>query len=257
MRLVLIAVVLILGCGAAGAAAAAADFRPELAELRIEPRAVRPGDAFTLSLTFVNRGSAVAADRYRVFLHFERPRKDCRDIVFQADYEPSLPTIGWEPGKPVVEGPRTVTVPGSAAEGEYWVHIGIFDQKTGKRYADTYAGAITVDARAAPPQRALQPLPDAERARRAEAFEQRLRDAAAERRDVTGCLPAACEGAWVKPQTNASGPRTPRAEPSGWRDVFSQEDYEPFQWASECSLEPDCRPNREPGDSPCRRFRLG
>jgi hypothetical protein len=39
MRLVLIAVVLILGCGAAGAAAAAADFRPELAELRIEPRA--------------------------------------------------------------------------------------------------------------------------------------------------------------------------------------------------------------------------
>jgi hypothetical protein len=62
---------------------------------------VRPGDAFTMLFTFVNRGGAPAADRYPVFVHFERPRKDCRDIVFQADFEPTFPTLGWEPGQPI------------------------------------------------------------------------------------------------------------------------------------------------------------
>jgi hypothetical protein len=152
-------------------------FRPCLSAVEFTPATVRPGDEFAYTLRFENAGSAPARDDYTVFLHFETRAGRCREIVMQQDHEPPLRTRRWEAGQCIVDGPRILRPKGDVAEGEYLVHVGLFD-RTGarkRRVLDVLAGTLVL-SRSASPSAEWRPeaLPEAERALRDAALARRL-----------------------------------------------------------------------------------
>ena len=60
------------------------DFKPELAAVEFTSRQVRPGDPFAMTIKFRNAGTKPARSDYWVFVHFEAPRRECRDIVIHS-----------------------------------------------------------------------------------------------------------------------------------------------------------------------------
>ena len=154
------ALLIALGMGQARAAGQDA-FRPVLLETNFAARTARPGGPLSVSFTFVNKGSAAPDTNYRVFLHFEHPDASCSDIVFQGDHEPTHPTTTWDPGEEITDGPRVIRVSEDAAEGEYHVHVGLFDPDGDGRVLGAYEGTVTV-SRDAQPAEDLGPEPLAE-----------------------------------------------------------------------------------------------
>lgn len=133
-------------------------FRPELVAVELASQKVRPGDPLSFTLKFRNAGTAAASRDYRVFTHFEFPEKGCENIAIHADHKPALETSKWEPGAVVVDGPHLFQVPAEAAEGEYFIHLGIYDFRgTGERVLDTYAPVTLVVSDTAPPVAELGP----------------------------------------------------------------------------------------------------
>jgi hypothetical protein len=141
----------------------ATGFQPELVAAEFTAAEVRPGDAISVTLKFRNAGTATADRDYQVFTHGEAPKKSCENIVIHADHVPSEPTTVWEPGNIIVDGPLTLTVPENAAEGEYFIHVGLYDLGgTGGRVLDVYSPTSIRVSRTARPTSELGPKPLAE-----------------------------------------------------------------------------------------------
>ena len=151
-------------------------FRPALTELKLSTDRVRPGDRFAIEFAFRNAGEQAARNEYTIFLHFEQPDRDCRNIRFSGHYRPIPSTVRWQPGETVRVGPYAVQAPDDGS-GAYHVHVGLFDDgRTGQRFCEEYRDTLTVDP-AAPPHNPRQaPLPDDEARARREALSKRLRD---------------------------------------------------------------------------------
>lgn len=124
-------------------------FQAELVDAEFTSRLVRPGDPVAITLKFRNRGERLAPTDYRVFVHFESP-KGCENLRVNADHGPLEPTTSWAPGQVVIDGPRTVFLPADLAEGEYHIHVGLFDYSgSDGRVLDTFAaGTIQVSHQA-------------------------------------------------------------------------------------------------------------
>lgn len=160
-------------------APAAPTFVPDLLSADFVPGLrVRPGDLLSYALRFVNRGTEPAARNQPVFVHFEPLGQGCSAIAFQQDHELRLSTDMWQPGEPVLDGPRIVDVPLETAPGEYQVHVGIFDRDgTGKRSFDRIVATLHVDPDAPPSsQWKPEPLPEERLIRARAALHARLAD---------------------------------------------------------------------------------
>lgn len=179
----IMSVVMLVLAGATWAQGIDPGFRPELVEVEIIPRRVRPGDQFAMTIRARNTGERPAAAQYTMFVHFEAPEATCDDIIFQADHAPTVPTTMWQPGEVVTDGPHILRAPADQPEQEYFVHVGVYDQAgTGERLMESYEGGTIAVTSDAPPSQSLgpEPLPEDEVARRREALAARLgADAAA------------------------------------------------------------------------------
>ena len=101
-------------------------------------------------MKFRNAGTKPAEADYSLFVHFETA-KDCRTIAINADHPPADPTSQWQPGQMIVDGPRVLTAPGTPAEQEYFLHVGVFDPSGRQgRLLDTYVGGKLRVSRQAP-----------------------------------------------------------------------------------------------------------
>ena len=143
-------------------AALLSQFKPEIANVEIGTRTLRPGDSTYLTVKFVNRGTEPSADEYMAFVHLEGVDKKCDDIRGHHDHElVDCPTTTWMPNEIVTDGPFSVSVRRDTPPGKYLIHIGVYDMSTGKRWLDSYqAGEITIDPDA--PEvvnKAPEPLP--------------------------------------------------------------------------------------------------
>ncbi|MBK7641672.1 MAG: hypothetical protein IPJ19_01260 [Planctomycetes bacterium] len=140
-------------------------FRPELESVEFLPTLhLRPGDALSYALRWVNRGTQPAARSETVFLHFESPKKGCAQLAFQQDHELRLSTDMWQPGELVLDGPRVVEIPYETPPGDYQIHVGLFDRDgTGARSYEKVIGRLRVDP-AAPfsSEWSPEPAPQAE-----------------------------------------------------------------------------------------------
>jgi hypothetical protein len=54
-------------------------------------------------------------------------------IVFQGDYQPSIPTTQWKAGQTISSGAMNVVVPDSVPDGTYSIRIGLFDPNNGQQ----------------------------------------------------------------------------------------------------------------------------
>jgi hypothetical protein len=152
------------------------EFRPVLTDMKLSTDRIRPGDRFAIEFWFRNNGTQAAKGEYTIFLHFEQPDPDCRDIRFSAHYHPSPATVRWQPGGTVHLGPYAVTAP-EDAKGGYHIHVGIFDELgTGQRLCEEYRGQLTVDPEAPPHNPRQEPLSAEEAKARREALARRLHD---------------------------------------------------------------------------------
>lgn len=152
-------------------------FVPELVAVETTPAEVRPGDLLAITFTFRNAGTLPARRDYRVFTHIEGPRKSCENILIHADHEATEPPTLWQPGQTVVDGPHVVRIPDNLADGEYFLHVGLFDYGgTGHRLLDVYAPETIRVARSAPPATEIAPprLSPEQLAERRQAIRQRI-----------------------------------------------------------------------------------
>ncbi|MCE9594356.1 MAG: hypothetical protein K8S98_09180 [Planctomycetes bacterium] len=124
------------------------------------PTTVRPGDEFVYSLSFENRGTRPAPADYTTFVHLEEANApSCVRIFVQQDRTPEPPTSTWSAGRRVEIGPRTIQVPRDLPEGDYRVHVGLYDPHVaGALLAEAGVGTLRVE-RTAPPSDEWQPPP--------------------------------------------------------------------------------------------------
>jgi hypothetical protein len=159
------------------------DFKPELVAVELTSPAVRPGDRFAVTLKFRNGGTKPARRDYTVFLHFESPRKQCgKNIVLHDDHPPAEPTSLWQPGETVIDGPRVLVAPVDRPDGEYFIHVGVYDQGfSGQRLLEIYPRETLRVSSTAPTAEQLGPgrLAAAEVARRRQALAARTAPAGA------------------------------------------------------------------------------
>lgn len=148
-------------------------FEPVIESVEVSHRLLRPGDRAIMKIVFVNKGDNVATGEYRVFTHVEKLATKCDDILGHHDHEPTdLPTTLWQKGQRITDGPIFIGVPPKAEEGEYLVHVGVFDLTTGKRYVESYDGGVITISRKAPlaEHKVPSPLPATECAKREQAL---------------------------------------------------------------------------------------
>ena len=157
-------------------ACAMEDFKPVIESVNIMPQKARPGDIVEYTIKFRNDGSETAENEYKVFVHFEFPDKGCDKIKFQQDHEPLVPTVAWEPGKIITDGPYTVQIPSNAEEGTYYMHIGVYQWEPHVRFCDEYAGQITIDKKAETVKRQFTSLQSLQVEKRRKALSERLKD---------------------------------------------------------------------------------
>jgi hypothetical protein len=93
---------------------------------------IQMGGSRTFQITydwsvFRSPGTAIS---YIAFVHFVNDSEVTATnpgIVFQGDYTPSPPTTLWSAGQSITEGPLTVTIPSSVADGTYSIRIGLYN----------------------------------------------------------------------------------------------------------------------------------
>jgi len=97
------------------------DFGDEvrLLDVKIPDGPVRPGDSIDITFTYEARGRL--PDDWNVFVHFEAPGGS----RFLGDHAPARPFAWWRAGQ-FVRYTHTVTVPRSAARGDYVMWMGLF-----------------------------------------------------------------------------------------------------------------------------------
>jgi hypothetical protein len=135
-------------------------FRPELVGVDLAVGQARPGDPVSYTLKFRNTGRQCAERDYRVFTHFEHPGRSCDDIVIHADHECGVPPTRWQKDLLIVDGPHVVTVPDDAIEGEYHIHVGLFDYGgSGGRLLDQYGDVSLKVSKDAPAIETVGPRP--------------------------------------------------------------------------------------------------
>ncbi len=152
-------------------------FHPELVEVTLAATEVRPGDPISYTLKFRNAGTEPSKREYMVFTHFEAPKKSCENIVIHADHPPADPTTQWGPGQTIVDGPHSFIVPAGAAEGDYFIHVGVYDHHgKGGRILDVYSPSTIRVSATAPAADTLGPkaLPHVEIVKRRAALAQRF-----------------------------------------------------------------------------------
>ncbi len=144
------------------------EFRPVLVSAELTAPVVRPGDLVAISLRFRNEGTRPAASDYRVFLHLEDAARTCETMAAHWDHAPTRATSAWEPGEEIVDGPLIFTVPADKGEGEFFLHVGLFDfAGSGQRLLETYAETTLRISRDAPSSADLAPEPLADEVVRA------------------------------------------------------------------------------------------
>ncbi len=149
-------------------------FKPVCIEAQLSAQEVRPGGEVALTLKFRNEGNAPSPGDCYIFVHLEHPDKDCRHIVFQADHMPAIPTSAWEAGMEIVDGAYSLDFPQGIAEGKYFLHIGIYNDRG--RFCDQYPAEIEV-SKGAPDLVAVPPKMTAEEvSRRSEALRSGIAD---------------------------------------------------------------------------------
>ncbi len=146
---------------------AESQFEPVLTSHSISPEVAAPGSSLRCRFTFMNRGKSPATSEEKIFLHFES-EKSCAAIKWQHDHDPPYATTFWMPGMEMIDGPFHLTIPQEIAEGEYYVHAGIWNPVTDTRSLDVYLPEeITVSKDASKPEPLVfEPLSSEEEARR-------------------------------------------------------------------------------------------
>jgi hypothetical protein len=121
-------------------------FQPRCVDWSLSSKEIRPGGQISVTFYFKNEGTAPASTDYFVFVHLEHPDRSCANIVVHGDHEPLVPTTCWLPGKTVMDGPYLFTIPESASEGTYHIHVGVysFREPGYPRLSDQYVGEIQV-----------------------------------------------------------------------------------------------------------------
>ncbi|MBI5364769.1 MAG: hypothetical protein HZA53_16455 [Planctomycetes bacterium] len=124
-------------------------FHPAIVRAELAPERVRPGDALSYALDFELPPGARADRDWTVFVHFEPVGHGCERIAWQNDHAPRRPTSEWSTTH-LRDGPRLVTLPANAAEGEYELHAGLYDRDTLERCVEARPARVRVerDARA-------------------------------------------------------------------------------------------------------------
>jgi hypothetical protein len=108
---------------------------------------LRPGEAFTVTLTWEAAGAA--ARDYTVFVHLLDPAATTATdaLVTQHDGVPcagTAPTSSWRPGDRVLDT-HTLVVPAGTAPGSYALGVGLYDPATMVRL-DHDAAEVAWDA---------------------------------------------------------------------------------------------------------------
>ena len=150
------------------------DFKPMLKEVRLISNRVRPGDFVGITYIWRNEGVAPGAADHQVFAHIE-PEKSCKHILASEHHSPAIPTTQWQPGKRITDGPHCIAIPADLAEGDYWLHVGVFQwEPKHVRFCDVYVQQITVSADAPLHRFALKPLSPKQVAARTAALDARV-----------------------------------------------------------------------------------
>lgn len=96
-----------------------------------EPLVVRPGDSIELRITW--RALAFVENSYTVFVHLLAADNT---LIASRDYTPlggAFPTMlwfpKWLPGQTAVD-PYTITIPGGAAPGDYYIEVGLYSLRS-------------------------------------------------------------------------------------------------------------------------------
>jgi len=154
---------------------AAEYFEPGLVKFELSSEQVRPGDTLLATFVLANHGGAPSAERLKLFFHVEYPKPTCENIVLHYDHWPAVPTTVWQAGFVYSEDPMELKVPAKAPEGRYYVHLGLYDPASGKRYLDVRPASFEVTKTAPPapepnPQKVQEAQVQAARDRLASAF---------------------------------------------------------------------------------------
>lgn len=105
-------------------------------DLDLPEAALRPGDSFTLTLTY--RANAITEIGYTQFIHLYNPQLG---MAAQTDRPPAgggNPTWAWVPGETIVEA-INLTVQPDTPPGEYELLVGLYDPANGQRLPLTQA----------------------------------------------------------------------------------------------------------------------
>ena len=103
-----------------------------LLEYQLDRSTLSPGE--NLSLTLLWQALTPISEDYTVFVHLIRADGD-REIRSQVDSQPSAgeePTLGWTPGRVVVDD-YVLSLPPDIPPGKYRLEIGMYDLKTMRR----------------------------------------------------------------------------------------------------------------------------
>ncbi|MEW6237804.1 MAG: DUF5696 domain-containing protein [Candidatus Omnitrophota bacterium] len=150
-------------------------FKPAGLAFSVTPAIAAPGSHLRCQFQFANQGIEPSSAPERIFVHFESNR-DCAAIQWQADHEPLIPTTYWMPGDVIKDGPFYVSIPENTPEGEYFVHIGLWNPVSGARSLDVYLpDAIRIENGASLLENAaIEPLAYDETVRRMQTLQRRF-----------------------------------------------------------------------------------
>ena len=125
------------------------DDRMELVGFRFDTRRLRPGDTLTIDLWW--RALRPMTQDYVVFTHLVYPPDAVWAGKDSAPQDGASPTSAWQPGRIVTDQHR-LTLPPEAPPGVYFVEIGVYDPRTGKRLPVNFSdkGVVLGQVRVAP-----------------------------------------------------------------------------------------------------------
>lgn len=134
------------------------DFKPSCVRVDLSSKEVRPGGCVSATFRFRNDGKTPASADYWVYVHLEYSSKDCSNIVVNEDHQPSIPTTDWLPGMMITDGAYLLSIPVSAQEGVYYLHVGVYSRWDPgyPRFSDQYVGEIYV-SKSAPKVKVVPP----------------------------------------------------------------------------------------------------
>ncbi|MDW8053213.1 MAG: hypothetical protein RMJ86_01520 [Anaerolineae bacterium] len=101
---------------------------------RLTQTSFAPGESGLLELFWRHDGEGMLSPARKVFVHITEALED-KVRIAEHDAHPAnwtLPTSCWLPGQ-LVYDPHPFTIDAHAPPGEYWVLVGLYDERTGER----------------------------------------------------------------------------------------------------------------------------